>query len=186
VDRSRSTHVEKCDSPLNQMRRRIVLLTMRALLIPIGLSIVVGIAASVACSTSVTISPVTPYGSCSDATSYAVVTAGYCPGLSCGTYYATCDGTEWNGCDCDIPSGYTLATGDFGFASGPPGCDDCDIAGDGGTGSETGSGNEGGAETGTSEAGAEETGTSEAGAEETGTSEAASTQEAGSTTEAGM
>jgi hypothetical protein len=139
---------------------------MRALLIPIGLSIVVGIAASVACSTSVTITPIAPFGTCSDATGYAIATAADCPGLSCGTYYATCDGTVYNGCDCNIPSGYTeISDPTFG---------------DAGTGSEAGSESEAG----TSEAGTEEAGTSEAGTEEAGTSEAG-TEEAGSTPEAG-
>src|SRR5580658_765697 len=126
------------------MRSRIVLLTMRALLIPIGLSIVVGIAASVACSSSVSISTVPSFGSCSDATGYAVVTADDCPGLSCGTYYATCNGSVYDGCDCDIPSGYTvIANPDFGDAGTGSGDD-------GGTGAETGAGPDGGtgAETG--------------------------------------
>jgi hypothetical protein len=136
------------------MRSRIVLLTMRALLIPIGLSIVVGIAASVACSSSVAITTVPTFGTCSDATGYAIVTADDCPGLSCGTYYATCDGTAFNGCDCDIPSGYT----EVSFSGG-----------DGGTGSETGTGDDGGAETGTGGDAAAETGTGDDGGAETGT-----------------
>jgi hypothetical protein len=130
---------------------------MRALLIPIGLSIVVGIAASVACSSSVSISTVPSFGTCSDATGYAVVTADDCPGLSCGTYYATCNGSVYDGCDCDIPSGYTvIADPDFGDAGTGAG-------GDGGTGSETGTGGDDGgtgAETGAGDGGTgAETGT---------------------------
>jgi len=81
--------------------------------------------------------PLVGYGSCDNAMGYAVVNAGYCPGLTCDTYYATCDGTAWDGCDCDVPSGYVLISGpNLDFGSGPPGCppSQCDLGNGGDAG----------------------------------------------------
>jgi hypothetical protein len=78
------------------------------------------------------------FGCCDNPTGYAVASAGYCPGLTCDTYYVTCDGTTWSGCDCDVPSGYVLISGpnlDFG-GDGSPGCplSECDLGNGGDAG----------------------------------------------------
>jgi hypothetical protein len=81
-----------------------------------------------------------------------VVNAGYCPGLTCDTYYITCDGTAWNYCDCDVPSGYVLIRGpNLDFGSGPPGCppSQCDL----GNGGDADVSSEGSVEAGVSESG---------------------------------
>jgi hypothetical protein len=96
--------------------------------------------------------PLVGYGSCDNAMGYAVVNAGYCPGLTCDTYYITCDGTAWNYCDCDVPSGYILIRGpNIDLGSGPPGCppSQCDL----GNGGDAGVSSEGSVEAGVSESG---------------------------------
>jgi|HubBroStandDraft_5_1064220.scaffolds.fasta_scaffold709435_1 hypothetical protein len=136
---------------------------MRAItLLSIGITALIGVAASAACT--ITISPpviVSDFGTCDAADSYAVIDADdasiYCVGLTgCDTYYALCDGTAWNSCACDIPSGYTVVVGspDFGGSGGggdgggPGGGDGAagggDGAGSGGDGGGTGSGGDGG------------------------------------------
>src|SRR5580692_5071370 len=123
---------------------------MRALLLPIGLLSIIGVAVSTACSVSV-VGPVpfAAYGTCDSATSYAIVTAGYCPGSSCSTYYALCDGSAFDSCACDIPSGYVtvISGGDLitDLGGGPPDCSDCDLGGgDAGGGDDGGAGEAGG------------------------------------------
>jgi hypothetical protein len=122
---------------------------MRALLLPIGLLSIIGVAASAACSVSIS-PPVlfAGYGTCDDAQSYVVVNDNYCPGLSCGgAYYALCGGSDFDSCACDIPSGYIVASG-YDLGSGPSGCTDCDISSDGGTGDDAGGDDGGSADSG--------------------------------------
>jgi hypothetical protein len=71
-------------------------------------------------------------GSCSTV-GYVTVTADNCAGLTCShdTYFETCDGTNWNGCFCDLadlPSGYD----DEIHGAIPPSSDgmDAGVAGD--------------------------------------------------------
>jgi hypothetical protein len=78
------------------------------------------------------------FGCCDNPTGYAVASAGYCPGLTCDTYYVICNGRDWSGCDCDVPSGYVLISGpnlDFG-GDGSPGCppSECDLGNGGDAG----------------------------------------------------
>jgi len=134
---------------------------MRAhLLLSIGLLSLVGLGVSTACTVSVTSDvPVhfEAYGTCTTAGGYALISGDY--GTYCGDtftcsddYYALCDGTAWDGCACDLPSGaVVISWSDYG--SGYIGAgDDGGSAGDDGpggeAGSETGSGDDGGTETG--------------------------------------
>jgi hypothetical protein len=81
----------------------------------LALPLLVGIAATFACSGQVTVAPVTftPYGSCDSFDGAALIPSGsdyatYCPGLSCeGAYYALCNGTAWDSCACGVPDGDT-------------------------------------------------------------------------------
>jgi hypothetical protein len=132
---------------------------MRALILPIALLSMVGFAVSTACTAQLSAAPVTfaAYGSCDNAAGYAIVTgdyADYCgPDLSCpGDYYALCDGTAWNSCACDIPSGYTvvITSPDWGGGYGDDLGDGGSTTGEGGTpdggngdGSSTGDGSAG-------------------------------------------
>jgi hypothetical protein len=142
---------------------------MRALILPIGLLTLVGVAASAACSVTFSLPAggvaVTPYGSCDTVDGYAVITgvtvySDYCGTLSCsGTYYALCNGDAWAGCDCTIPSGFTeIGWSDFGSGTG---------SGDGGSG-DTGAGDTGAGDTGSGETGSGDTGSGDTGSGDTG------------------
>jgi hypothetical protein len=122
---------------------------MRAItLLSLGITALIGVAASAACT--ITISPpviVSDFGTCDGADSNAVIGADdaslYCGDLSCGdTYYALCDGTAWDSCACDIPSGYTVLIGSPGFSGGGGGGGD---GGGPGGGDGAAGGNDGGA-----------------------------------------
>jgi hypothetical protein len=132
----------------------------RTTILGIGFTALVGIAATVACSASITFgipgagyTAFTPYGSCGVVDGYAVAEASDCPGVSCASdYYAICNGTAWVGCDCDLSdiSTYTVIS-DPSFAGAPGG--EGGGAGSAGEGGGSGSAGEGGGSGSSGEAG---------------------------------
>jgi hypothetical protein len=126
------------------------MICMRAIILPISLVSVIGLAVATACTASVGVSPTVTfaaYGTCDNSSGYAIVTddyADYCgPSFSCdGDYYALCNGTAWDSCSCTLPAGYVvIADPEFGDGYGGDSLD-------GGVSVETGSPDATGTETG--------------------------------------
>src|ERR1700677_2479833 len=106
---------------------------MRSLFLPIGLLTVVGVAASAACTATVStpgfvavvstpgvsLGFATAYGSCGEL-GYAVAPADDCDGLVCSdTYYAVCNGAAWAGCYCTTDAIFAVYGDSFSVIASP-------------------------------------------------------------------